>query len=201
MTIATSDLAKFDFVLILDKSGSMGNREQSYGGKTRWEQAKETTIALATKISQIDADGIDVYVFDAGFKSYKGVTEAKVEEIFQENEPGTSTAMHKPLQAAIDAHFAKNGSKPTIIIVVTDGEPDDKQKIADIIIAATKKMTVDEDLGISFFQIGTNAEAAKYLKMLDDNLKGAKFDIVDAVTFEEMENKTFTEVLLNAIND
>jgi hypothetical protein len=38
---------------------------------------------------------------------------------------------------------------------------------------------------------------------LDEQLQGlgAKFDIVDTVTFDDMENLTLAEVLLNAIVD
>ena len=39
--------------------------------------------------------------------------------------------------------------------------------------------------------------------ILDDELQGvgAKFDIVDTITMEDMEDFTLTEVLLNAITD
>jgi hypothetical protein len=41
------------------------------------------------------------------------------------------------------------------------------------------------------------------LKVLDDELQsaGAKFDLVDTITLDDMENFSLTEVLLNAIND
>jgi hypothetical protein len=41
------------------------------------------------------------------------------------------------------------------------------------------------------------------LLALDDRLEsaGAKFDIVDTVTIDDMEGMTLTEVLLNAITD
>ncbi|MBA4450098.1 hypothetical protein FHK94_10850, partial [Cylindrospermopsis raciborskii CS-506_D] len=51
-----------DYTLIIDKSGSMSTRDQR-GGKTRWEIAQESTIALARKCEEFDPDGITVYVF------------------------------------------------------------------------------------------------------------------------------------------
>jgi hypothetical protein len=52
-------------------------------------------------------------------------------------------------------------------------------------------------------QVGSDAQATKFLKILDDELQGvgAKFDIVDTVTIDDMEDMTLTEVLLNAITD
>jgi hypothetical protein len=41
------------------------------------------------------------------------------------------------------------------------------------------------------------------LKILDDELQsaGAKFDICDTITMDDMEDMSLSEVLLNAIND
>jgi hypothetical protein len=58
-------------------------------------------------------------------------------------------------------------------------------------------------LAISFVQVGSDPQATKFLKILDDELQsvGAKFDIVDTITIDDMEDMTLTEVLLNAITD
>lgn len=58
-------------------------------------------------------------------------------------------------------------------------------------------------MAISFIQVGNAPEATKFLKVLDDELQsaGAKFDIVDTVTMDDIEGMTLTEVLLNAITD
>ncbi|MBU6346798.1 MAG: hypothetical protein KGR70_16320, partial [Cyanobacteria bacterium REEB494] len=79
-----------DYTLIIDKSGSMSTRDQR-GGKTRWEIAQESTIALARKCEEFDPDGITVYVFSGRFKRYENVTAAKVAQIFQENDPVGAT--------------------------------------------------------------------------------------------------------------
>ncbi|NEO50196.1 MAG: hypothetical protein F6K55_41390, partial [Moorea sp. SIO4A3] len=68
---------------------------------------------------------------------------------------------------------------------------------------ASRRIDVDEELAISFIQIGNDLQATKFLKILDDELQnaGAKFDIVDTVTIDQMEDMTLTEVLINAIID
>ena len=45
--------------------------------------------------------------------------------------------------------------------------------------------------------------ASRFLKALDDELQcaGAKFDICDTITIDDMADMTLAEVLLNAIND
>jgi hypothetical protein len=51
--------------------------------------------------------------------------------------------------------------------------------------------------------VGSDVTVTRFLKALDDELQGAgaKFDIVDTITLDDMENLTLAEVLLNAIND
>jgi hypothetical protein len=58
-------------------------------------------------------------------------------------------------------------------------------------------------LAISFIQVGSDPNTTKFLKTLDDELQtlGAKFNIVDAVTVEDIKNMTLQDVLLNAIVD
>lgn len=190
---------KRDYVLIIDKSGSMATRDCP-NGKTRWEYCQESTFALASKMETLDPDGIDLYVFSGGFKKYYNVTSDKVGQIFKENEPSGSTALDSVLQDAIDGYFA-NPKNHMTIMVVTDGEPNDQEAVKKVIVGASNKLDADEQLAISFIQIGKDEGAKKYLKTLDDDLKGAKFDIVDAKTMDEIENMTLSEVLEAAIND
>lgn len=200
MTSTTADLSKRDYVLIVDKSGSMARTDCN--GKSRWDASKESAFGLASKCAQFDADGIDLYVFSGKFKKYPNTTPDKVDQIFAENEPDGSTALHLVLKDALDSYFAAK-AKPVTVLVITDGEPDCQKSVVNVIVEATKKMEADEEVAISFLQAGKDEGARDFLKRLDDSLtsEGAKFDIVDAVTFEEAGEKTLTEVLLSAIND
>ena len=71
------------------------------------------------------------------------------------------------------------------------------------IVEASRRLDRDEELAISFIQIGNDTTATQFLKALDNDLQGvgAKFDIVDTITIEDMEDMTLSEVLLNAIHD
>jgi hypothetical protein len=136
------------------------------------------------------------------------VTASKVIQIFTENEPSGTTDLARVLQDATNNYFQRKASGKTksngeTIVVVTDGEPDDRKAVMKVIIEASRRMDRDEELAISFVQVGSDAQATKFLKILDDELQGvgAKFDIVDTVTIDDMEDMTLTEVLLNAITD
>jgi uncharacterized protein YegL len=196
-----------DCTLIIDKSGSMSIKDIA-GGKSRWNSMQESTLALASKCEDLDPDGITVYLFSGRFKRYENVTSSKVQQIFTENEPLGGTDLAGVLQDAINSYFQRKAAGQTkpngeIIIVVTDGEPDDRKAVMRAIIEASRRMEKDEELAVSFIQIGRDADATKFLKALDDEMQsvGAKFDIVDTITIDDMENLTLSEVLLNAIAD
>ena len=112
------------------------------------------------------------------------------------------------LQDALNDYFQRKASGQTkangdTILVVTDGEPDERKAVMRAIVEASRKMDKDEELAISFIQVGSDPDATKFLKLLDDELQGAgaKFDIVDTITMDDMEDFTLTEVLMNAIVD
>lgn len=200
-------LEQRDYTLIIDKSGSMSIRDQP-ANKSRWEAMQESALALASKCEELDPDGITVYLFSGRFKRYDNVTSSKVVQIFKENEPSGRTDLAGVLQDATNNYLQRKAVGQTklngeTILVVTDGEPDDRKAVMKVIIEASRRMERDEELAISFVQIGTDAQATKFLKILDDELQGAgaKFDIVDTVTIDDMEDMTLTEVLLNAIVD
>ncbi len=196
-----------DYTLIIDKSGSLTTDDDGIG-KTRWEIAQESTLALAKKCDEIDPDGITVYVYSGRFRRYDNVTADKITEIYAQNEPMGKSDLKSVLKDALDNYFkrkVKGETKPNgeTMLIITDGIPDEPKEIMKLIISATKKMDRDEELGISFIQIGKDKKATEYFTALDDLLEnaGAKFDIVDTVSMEKMQNMSLTDVLLNAVID
>lgn len=198
-----------DYTLIIDKSGSMSTKDQ-IGGRSRWDIMQESTLALAAKCEEFDPDGITVYTFSTRFRRYDNVTANRVIQIFQENEPLGRTEMAEVLKDLFQNYFQRRESGETkpngeIILVVTDGQPDDRESVIGEIVEATQRIDRDEELGISFIQIGNDPDATAFLKALDEELQdlGAKFDIVDTITIQEIEEEALSlkEVLLKAIQD
>ncbi|MGF1587778.1 MAG: VWA domain-containing protein [Pleurocapsa sp.] len=196
-----------DYTLIIDKSGSMSINDRP-GGKTRWESAQDSTLALAKECEKIDPDGITVYLFSNRFRRYDNITADKVNKIYTENEPMGRTDLASVLADAVDNYFDRkaNGEAKAngeTIIVITDGEPNNYKAVMRVIIEASRQIDRKEELAISLIQVGKNRKATQFLKALDDQLEsaGAKFDIVDTITIDDMQGLTLAEVLLNAITD
>ncbi|MDY7012754.1 MAG: hypothetical protein SVX43_03980 [Cyanobacteriota bacterium] len=200
-------LANRDYTLIIDKSSSM-SVSHSPEGNSRWSAIQKSTLALAQKCEELDPDGLTIYTFSGRFKRYDYVTADKVSQIFRDNIPLGRSDLAGVLQDALDRYFARRDrgeAKPNgeTLLVVTDGEPDNREAVVRAIVDASQRIDRDEELAISFIQVGDNPEATRFLKILDDDLAraGAMFDIVDTVTIEQMQGMSLTEVLIDAIVD
>ncbi|MEM9925974.1 MAG: VWA domain-containing protein [Cyanobacteria bacterium P01_D01_bin.50] len=204
---ASSYLINRDYTIIIDISGSMATSDYPEG-KTRWMAAQKYTLALARKCEKLDPDGITVYMFAESFQRYDCVTSTKVEQIFQENQPQGGANLLIVLQDAFNNYFQRKANGETkesgeTILVITDGVSCNRIGVSEAIINATHKMDRNEELGISFIQVGYQPQVSKFLKSWDDELQGlgAKFDIVDTITLDDMDKMTLIQVLINAFAD
>lgn len=189
-------LSEFDFVIGIDTSGSMGEPVKAGSDKSRWEAVQESAIAMIRDVQQIDQDGLGLVLFGSKVESFDGVTVDKAREIFATRSPRGTT----PLAEALDACFALAGKsdKKDVIIIFTDGVPDDKAAAAARIIKQANSQAADDDCTVLFIQVGDDASATKYLQSLDDDLGDAKFDIVDAKTVAEADAFNSTAELVVA---
>jgi Mg-chelatase subunit ChlD len=195
-----ASLTEYDFIAVIDASGSMGTEDMP-GKRSRWSYMQESAEAFCRDLNKIDSDGLGLVVFGGSqIDSYDGVTPDKISEVFRTRSPRGSTPLAEALTAALK--LAGKSDKKDFIIVFTDGVPDDKDAAAKVIRDISHKQETDDALTFLFVQVGYDAAASAYLRKLDDDLKGAKFDIVDAKTIEEAEKfATTADLILHAIDD
>ena len=188
-----------DYILAVDASSSMMMHLPD--GRSRWKAVAEATFGLAVGVEALDPDGIEVYTFASKVKELGNATSQTVLDLFAKNHPFGSTNLTALLKLVLLQKWQPE--VPTTLLVVTDGEPNDKAAVAETLIAATKKMKFDEQLAVSFIQVGDDPAAARFLKFLDDELvaMGAKFDIVDTVPVDDIGDRSLEDILLAAIND
>lgn len=205
----TDLLGNRDYYLLIDKSGSM-SKNDTKSGQERWMYAKENTEALARELTKYDPDGPTVITFDSSFKAYPNTTADKVETIWKEQSPSGGTVLAPVLQHVFNEYLEskKNGSAKTngaFIVVMTDGEPQDEQDVMKSIVNFGNKLdNADNEFGISFIQVGRDTGATAFLKRLDDELVtkyGAKYDIVDAKSMDEVDQIGFVQTLIQGLND
>ena len=188
-----------DYYLLLDVSTSM--REEDGLGVSRLDRVKELTIAIADHVHTLDPDGINLITFGSKVTDHGNVTPANVQEVVNNLKAWGSTNMDGAIATALQ-NFTPE--VPRTIILITDGQPDNKKGVAQVIIEASKKIDRDEQLAIGFFQIGNDPSATSFLQFIDDELPsmGAKFDIADTTPATNIGSpEELEQALIKFIND
>ena len=197
----TAKFSEYDFIVAIDTSGSMGEPVKAGSSITRWEAVQESALTIIRDVEKLDQDGIGLVLFGGpNIRALDGVTSDKARDVFASSSPRGSTPLAEALTAALA--LAGKSDKKDLIVVFTDGVPDDRQAAARVITQAANAQETDDALTILFVQVGDDRSATAYLKSLDDDLRGAKFDIVDARTVPEVDAFASTvELIATAIGD
>lgn len=184
------------FIIAFDHSGSM-QAQDCPGNSTRFNYVLETMKAFIVEAAKWDPDGVSFYAFNNHLSPYPDVK--SVEEInttIGKLKPAGGTATHLAITAAYNEHKQK-GSEQTFLMVFTDGEPTDPDAVKQSIIDITNDVKDEKEFRICFLTVGVRtAQLDQWLTDLDDNLTGAKYDIVD---IEKMEDVDFESAVANAI--
>jgi len=206
-----SFLETFDTVFLIDDSGSMAGRS--------WRETASALSVIAPICTRWDADGLDIYFLNhrnpnshlGGYTNVK--TTEEVQSLFQSVRPlgGTPTGTRlnqilKPYLVELaeslerQAHGHPASIKPLNIIVITDGVPSDD--VESVIVNTARKLdsySADSwQVGIQFFQVGREPEAAENLRELDDALSSTYNirDMVDTVPWNGDEGHAIDGIWL-----
>jgi uncharacterized protein YegL len=200
-------LAQHDVVILIDKSGSMNTPDcDEKGTVSRWQWCRAQTVGLAKDLNNILPEGLTVDVFSNDFDVYPHADAAKISDVFKNFSPGGSTNTGAALWDRLRAYLEdkpENGKtkRPILIAVITDGDPTDGRTTQDAIISATRQIKNANEISITFLQVGREASGTAVLDELANNLvdEGAKFDIVDHLTYDQLVRTGLRQALVSAI--
>ncbi|MBR8827544.1 MAG: hypothetical protein DSM107014_06485 [Gomphosphaeria aponina SAG 52.96 = DSM 107014] len=202
-------LLERDYSIIIDKSEIMLTENFTTDGeRSFWNIVKEATFAIATKCEEFDFDGLTIYLYADNFDKFERVTVHQLADIFLTQKPSGKARLTLALKDAVEHYFQRRFqglTKPNgeTIVIITASEPEDEAAVKQTIIEASQQMIHEDELGITFIQVGTDKHLGKLLQTLDDHLVeiGAKFDICDTIKLENIDERTLSEVLLHAITN
>lgn len=187
-----------NFIFAVDVSASMGQKDCP-GGLSRIEYLKEKTIQFAREATNWDEDGIDVITFGHSINVLKNVNAQVAADTIgalKANEGSTDTA--GAIAAAYKRH-KETASKQTVLFLATDGEPNDRAAVKKTITDIANGLADEHEFAISFLTVGNiDSSLQSFLTELDDDLKGAKHDIVDVKHLEEVD---FMAAFAGALHD
>jgi hypothetical protein len=197
-------LLAYNIEFIIDISGSM-HKEDGTDGLSKFEWCRNQVTALSDRLAPYARD-ITITVFNERYQTAESCNRDAVLAIYQKVEPRGGTDLVDPLMARCQ-HALENyrpGSRPSLIAVITDGLPNhprDPYVVNKELIEFTKKLSSSKQILITFLQIGSTFDGAEFCLDLDQNLvkEGARFDIVDTRTFNELKSEGLTQCLIRAI--
>ncbi|MBN8660643.1 MAG: VWA domain-containing protein [Candidatus Obscuribacter phosphatis] len=192
-------LKDYEIYLLIDRSGSM---EDEVDGdpryRSRWEWVQKVTADFTREAKDFAGKSLTVVPFNDQMSIYRDITPENLGSVFRGMRPQGATNLMTPLQFAFqDFENRTKGSQPNqpvgrklLIAVITDGEPQYYETCARVIVEATQKQTEQFQKELIFLGIGENTIGEGVFNFFDDALmaQGAKFDIVDVVNFDELQD-------------
>ncbi|GJE90432.1 von Willebrand factor type A domain-containing protein [Phanerochaete sordida] len=216
-------LAHYNTVVVVDDSGSMDT-------DGRWEEAKNAIRSLGEWAAQYDDDGIDLYFLNHrtpadGYGRHNLKSAFAVMSAFDNVFPDGSTPLGARLSEILDAHVKACAAscrrflglrvgparpKPINVLVVTDGRPTDRDGADPKAVLVRTARRLDalkmprDQVGVSFVQVGADADAAEYLRELDDDLPACGVrDMVDTTPYTtslDADPERLVKILLGGVH-
>jgi Mg-chelatase subunit ChlD len=188
-----------DFIIALDVSASM--QATDCNGASRTAYSLEQFSVFVKEASKWDTDGVSLYAFGQKVTKYPDVNADKLDEIINKikSQPYEGMTMtHQVIADAWAEHKARNNEQ-TVVMIFTDGQPTDQDSVFKTIADITNQVKDEREFNIAFITVGQrDASLEAFLSKLDDNLPGAKYDIVDVKRLEEVD---FYAAFDGALND
>lgn len=185
------------FIIGLDISGSMGATDCP-GGMSRINYTLETLKTFVAEAAKWDPDGVSFYPFGVTCHAYPDMLPADIESKLKNLKLEGATMTHLAIREAYREHQTKKNEQ-TFLMIFTDGDPTDPEAVKAEIIRITNDVKDEKEFRIAFLTVGVRTAALdQYLTALDDDLKGAKYDIVDVKRIEDVD---FMAAVSGALTD
>ncbi|MBS1953864.1 MAG: hypothetical protein JST89_06760 [Cyanobacteria bacterium SZAS-4] len=198
-------LIQYDIELLIDVTGSMTDKDGT-GDLTKFEWCHEQIRAFAKLMAEYKRT-FTITTFNTGFKTEYHCNPSRLEELYGSIKPAGSTCLVTPLIERLEhVRSHPDPGRATIVAVITDGEPNvprDPLVVNRALVDFTKKLSKPDDIVITFLQIGDTFNGKSFCIDLDDNLvnEGAKYDIIDTKTFDELKSEGLTAALIDAVTE
>ncbi len=202
---AEKKLVQYDIELIIDITGSMQDKDGT-GDQTKFQWCHEQVRNFAQLLGEYQKT-FTITTFNTSFDTERQCNANRVEQIYATIVPRGGTDLVDPLMSRLnDSLENRRPGRATLIAVITDGMPNvpkDPRVVNRALVDFTQKMAKADDVVVTFLQIGDTFDGKSFCIDLDDNLvnEGAKFDIVDTKTFDDLKNEGLTSALVDAITE
>lgn len=217
MSSTLSKLGDFKLEILVERSGSMGNRDCDISGDSvsRWHFVGDQVAQLVAEAQCHQPAGVFVGFFDTVLHALPSANAESVRAAFRREMPGGGTNLADAIYARTQAHFVRQGlgdTRKLLLVVVTDGEPtgttvpgisrDPQLAVADAIQLATSRLSQHSGLLILFFQPGSDRVGADFINWLTHGLSSVMSvppETVHSARLVQMENSGLVGLVAAAV--
>jgi len=198
---AWKKLQNYDIVMLIDQSGSM-NDPVDAAGVTKWDWCSNQLTTFASQALSNTGRRFTIATFNGSYDLRRNCGAEEVQQTFARNRPGGPTDLATPLDFVLNDYMGGARINPLLVVVLTDGEPAAPELVEKCIVDITKRMSSPEQIKIVFFEIGNDADGKALIRMLDAGLlpQGARYDIVEANTFDRLQQLGLKLALYDTFN-
>ena len=192
----TLSLRNFNTVFILDDSGSMGKRTETES-MTRWKSLIDCMREICDAAVQSSDDGINIHFLinrnkdrmnvrsaDRVWDTLKGINikdsgPSPLDDVLwmalNDYLEKCRNYVHKKQAAGTFLKPSIQAPKPLSVIVITDGDSDEHEKVEATLIRTARVLPrlkiPDFQIGVQFVQVGNDEHVTRWLKILDDKVR------------------------------
>jgi hypothetical protein len=198
-----------DVVVMQDRSSSMAEDEHVFGNSgwrktSKWDWCLEQAMSLTRQTESLPNWKMTVVLFSGKYDVFQNVTMSRLPYVYNREGIYVGTRLARPLAEQLQDYFnrrANGRARPLAIAVITDGKPQDDEKLCELLVQATQLMRDPKEISITFLQVGNDDEGQRKLHKFDRRLveMGAKYDIVKVKPFYELIQVGLPKALVDSI--
>ncbi len=189
-----------EIVFIEDMSSNM---RQPLGetGLSRWDWCAGRILDFAETLSQnFSASFTLVQCYQYVYEIYRDQNSTNLRQRFVAARAIEASNVSLPLTNVAIEHLDSQSRKPLLILVFTDGHPQFGESIEAAVQNIVDRVKNPDQIRLVFFQVGDDPQGTAMMHLLDNDLTytGLKYDIVDWVSFAELQDLGVNKALLDA---
>lgn len=195
-----------DIVIMQDRSSSMGEREDfPQGIFPRWYWCLSQAMDFTRQTAKVPDWLFTLVLFSSQFDVYRNVNLQQLPSIYSRNHIWIGTRLAAPMSEQLNEYFqrrAQGRARPLLIVVISDGKPQDDDELAWVIADATRQMRSPDEIHITILQVATDETSLNKVRKLVDHMhRGARYNIVSIMPFDQVTRLGLSRAMVAAIQE
>lgn len=203
-------LSQYDIEVMIDQSGSMSTRDcpDLFTGAriSRWDWCRAQSSLFTQQTSGALATGVTLVPFSDRTNRFTNVSPQAINQIFNSTAPRGGTDLAGALRQELQYYFQQRNMglnrQPLLIGVITDGVPDSKNAVYNVLREAADQISPGE-IKIVFFLIGQDDKGLDFVDELNRRLSSGSASplVLSSHSFAELNQVGLARSLVMAVSN